>query len=157
MIGITINLTLESCDVKIILYAREIHHVSLSLRHSDSAREVEGLLLYSRAQQVYERRHDSFIFPFINKSAGIWLIGIEHECRDCSTSRVPAREAMTSNSGASCLRSCCSAQMYPLVKCDVSNGIRFRIDTDDVYSYHPVDIISMNRLHCELIVADKKR
>lgn len=61
-------------------------------------------------------RHDSFIFLHVNKSAGICGSSENHECQDCSTSRVPVRQVTSSNNSvifALALRCKCI-----LAKCD---------------------------------------
>lgn len=80
-------------------------------------------------------RHDSFIFPHVNKSAGVCGSSENrHECQDCSTSRVPVRQAMTSNSGASCLPSCCAASALSQNTTHTIH-IRFRVSTAYPYLF----------------------
>lgn len=85
----------------------------------------------------YPEWHDSFIFPLVNKSAGIWLIGIGMNAKTV-LHRVPAGQAMTSNNGGVMFALMLHRKHTP-AKYD-AYGIRFQVSIA-YKSFPPSDLL----------------
>lgn len=86
--------------------------------------------------QVSER-HDSFIFPLVNKSAGIWLIGIGMNAKTVLHRAFRLARRRRRITTASCLRSCCTASALSQNTTHTLSGFKYRFHT----SVFPSDLL----------------
>jgi len=88
--------------------------------------------------QISER-HGSFIFPLVNKSAGIWLIGISMNAKTVLHRAFRRWRRITA---ASCLRSCCTANALSQNTTHTISGFKYRLHTS-VFPFRFTCILSL--------------
>lgn len=99
-------------------------HYSIAKLLVFSAMAGAGLLSYITCE-IFDM-HDSFIFPLVNKSAGIWLIGIGMNAKTVLHRAFRLSKRWRRITAASCLRSCCTTSALSQNTTRMISGFKYQ-------------------------------